>query len=108
MSSNVKVMQPAGILDGIYGSQLRQEVETIIEAGTMHILVDCTDISFMDSSGLGMLVMMMRSTKKVNGRFAICSINDQVKILLELTSMDRVLTILPNQEAFFANLLLAS
>jgi anti-sigma B factor antagonist len=107
MNSDVKVVQPVGILDGIHGNRLRQEIADLVQAGIKHILIDCSQISFVDSSGLGALVMMMKAAKQAQGQFAICSVNDQVKILLDITSMDRVLTILPNQAAFFSQLLVA-
>jgi anti-sigma B factor antagonist len=105
MDATVKVMQPIGILDGIHGNQLRREVMDVIANGTKHILIDCAAVTFMDSSGLGALVMMMRAAKQVNGKFAICAVNDQVKVLLELTSMHKVLTIVPDQATFLAELL---
>ena len=100
MHSQTKIVQPVGILDGIQGTQLRREVAGLIELGVRNILIDCTKINFIDSSGLGALVTMMKSTKQVNGKFAICSINDQIRILLELTSMNKVITIVQDQDSF--------
>ena len=108
MSSQTKIVQPVGILDGIQGTQLRREVTGLIESGVRNILIDCTKIKFIDSSGLGALVTIMKSTKQVNGKFAICSINDQVKVLLELTNMNKVLTIVQNQDSFLAESSVAS
>ena len=108
MSSQTKIVQPVGILDGIQGTQLRREVTSLIESGVRNILIDCAKIKFIDSSGLGALVTIMKSTKQVNGKFAICSINDQVKILLELTNMNKVLNIVHNQDSFLEELSVVS
>ena len=108
MNCEIKVIQPVGILDGIQGSQLRREVLDLIQAGTRNILIDCEKIKFVDSSGLGALVTIMRSAKQANGCFAICSINDQVKMLLELTSMDKVLKIVTDHNEFVTELLVTS
>jgi anti-anti-sigma factor len=102
INANVKVIQLTGILDGIRGSQLRREVGDLIQAGTTTILIDFANAHFMDSSGLGALVMIMKATKQAKGQFAICSINDQIRILLELTSMDKVLAIFPDQTTFLS------
>ena len=100
MNYETKIIQPVGILDGIQGNKLRREVLDLIQAGAKNILIDCEKIKFVDSSGLGALVTIMRSAKQVNGRFAICSINDQIKMLLELTSMNKVLAIVADHDEF--------
>ena len=102
MNSDLKVIQSVGILDGIHGNKLRQEIVDIIQSGTKNILLDCSKITFMDSSGLSALVMMMKSAKQVNGKFAICSLNDQLKVLLDLTSMDKVLNIVSDRDSFIS------
>ena len=108
MNYETKIIQPVGILDGIQGNKLRQEIQSLIQAGTKNILIDCEKIKFVDSSGLGVLVSIMRSVKQINGRFAICSVNDQVKMLLELTSMNKVLKIVTDQDEFLTELPTAS
>jgi anti-anti-sigma factor len=107
MNPNLKVIQSVGILDGIHGNKLRQEIVDLIKSGTKNILLDCSQITFMDSSGLSALVMMMKSAKQVNGKFAICSLNDQLKVLLDLTSMDKVLNIVSDRDSFISELMVA-
>ncbi|GAB4380499.1 MAG: STAS domain-containing protein [Elainellaceae cyanobacterium] len=96
----VKIIQPAGILDSINGNQLRREVSDAIDAGSHMILIDCETTTFMDSSGLGALVMCLKKVREVNGRLCLCSVNAQIKMLLELTNMDNVFQILQNREEF--------
>jgi anti-sigma B factor antagonist len=98
--TNLRVIQTAGILDGLSGGNLRHRVDDTLKAGSKLILVDCTAVEFMDSSGLGALVMALKQTKSVGGRLALCGINDQIKMLLELTDMDSAFEIFANREAF--------
>ena len=100
MSSEIKVFRPSGILDSLNGAELRRGVNDAIASGARTILINCQDVTFMDSSGLGALVMILKSIRAVKGKLALCSIIDQIQILLELTSMDKVFQIFPNQEAF--------
>ena len=107
MTSNFKVIHSIGILDGIHGNKLRQETVDLIQLGTKNILLDCSKIIFMDSSGLSALVMMMKSAKQVNGKFALCSLNDQLKVLIKLTSLDKVLNIVSDRDSFISELMVA-
>ncbi len=100
MSSIVKIIQPSGILDSINGNRLRREVSDVIEAGAKAVLIDCCEVEFMDSSGLGALVMSLKTVRDAGSKLSICSINDQLRILFELTSMDDIFEVFANQEEF--------
>jgi len=100
MSTVVKVIRPSGILDGTKAAQFRQEIGNLLESSADIILVDFADVTFMDSSGLGALVLSLKNVRAAGGKLYICSINEQIKMLFELTSMDRVFEIFPTREDF--------
>jgi anti-anti-sigma factor len=54
----------------------------------------------MDSSGLGALVLALKTVRAAGSKLFICSVNEQIKMLFELTSMDRVFEIFPTREDF--------
>ena len=100
MTSTAKILQPSGVLDGVGANQLRREIGDLISGGIQTVLLDLQDVTFIDSSGLGALVAALKMVRSSGGKLFVCSINDQVKMLFELTSMDRVFEIYPNQEEF--------
>ncbi|MBD2107912.1 STAS domain-containing protein [Nodosilinea sp. FACHB-13] len=100
MNSNVQVIEPTGILDSTKAEEFRESVEALLEEGVEVILVDLKEITFIDSSGLGTLVVLLKKARALNRSFCICSMNDQVRMLFELTSMDRVFEIYENRQAF--------
>ena len=100
MEPVIKVIQPAGILDSAKGNQFRQEITQLVNSGTKMVLIDFQDVTFMDSSGLGALVLALKTVRAAGGKLFICSINEQVKMLFELTSMDRVFQIFANRDEF--------
>ncbi|NEP55584.1 MAG: STAS domain-containing protein [Symploca sp. SIO2G7] len=100
MSSVVKVVRPSGILDGTKAGQFRQEITKLVESNVDIVLIDFADVTFMDSSGLGALVLALKTVRAAGGKLFICSVNDQIRMLFELTSMDRVFEIYENREAF--------
>ena len=98
MSSKIKVVQPAGLLDSTIATEFREEINRYVEDKADIIIVDFKDVTFMDSSGLGALVMSLKTIKTAGGQIFLCSINDQVRMLFELTNMDRVFDIFANLE----------
>jgi anti-anti-sigma factor len=100
MPSIIKVIQPAGILDSTNGNRLRRDVNDAIESGAAAILIDCQDVLFMDSSGLSALIMILKAVREANRKLSLCSINDQLRMLFELTSMESVFEVFQNQAEF--------
>lgn len=100
MNPVIKVIEPSGILDGNKGNQLRRDISDVVEKGTDIVLVDLQNVSFMDSSGLGAIVSACKTVRSSGSKFYICSINDQVRMLFQLTKMERVLTPFANREEF--------
>ncbi len=96
----VKYVEPSGILDGTKATSFRQEISEQVDAGAGVVVIDLKEVTFMDSSGLGALVLALKTVRAANCELVVCSINEQIKILFELTSMDRVFKIFPNREEF--------
>jgi len=100
MSKSSRVLEPIGLIDNAGGTQIRREVSDLLEAGIEMILLDLTNITFMDSSGLGALVAILQQVRKKEAHLYLCSINDQVQIILELTKMDKIFDVLTDRAAF--------
>lgn len=100
MNSVVKTVEPTGILDGMRAAEFRQEITEYVEQGAKVILIDFKEVTFMDSSGLGALVLSLKTIRNNSARMYICSVNEQIKMLFELTSMDRVFDIYDDRETF--------
>jgi len=108
MEANIRILEPTGILDGTQAEAFRQEVDAALDEGVDTLLIDLKNITFVDSSGLGILVVVLKKVRACNKEMYVCSINDQVKMLFELTSMDRVFEVLPDRDAFLEKVAKAS
>ncbi len=100
MSAAVSIIEPSGILDSTEAESFRQQVDEALEQGIETVLIDLQHVSFVDSSGLGALVVALKKFKAMNRVMYICSVNDQVRMLFELTSMDRVFEVLRDRAEF--------
>ncbi|MEO0490982.1 MAG: STAS domain-containing protein [Cyanobacteria bacterium J06635_15] len=104
MGPNVKVIEPSGILDSTKAADFRTQVEAALESGADTLLIDLKDITFVDSSGLGALVVALKAVKARDRQMYICSINEQLRMLFELTSMDRVFDMFGDRQEFEATI----
>ena len=108
MSLNVKTVCPTGILDSTKADYFRQTINQLLAAEVDVILINLRDVTFVDSSGLGTLVVVLKQVRSLNRRLCLCSINDQVKMLFDLTSMDKVFEVYEDEEAFSEAVLASS
>ncbi|MEA5512654.1 STAS domain-containing protein [Nodularia sp. UHCC 0506] len=100
MNSQVKVIQPQGIFNSKNGNQLREKVDEIIAEDIKTILIDFQDVTFMDSSGFSALLMTLKKVKQINGRLVICSINEQIKMVFDMTNTNQIFEVLLDQASF--------
>ncbi|ACK65886.1 anti-sigma-factor antagonist [Rippkaea orientalis PCC 8801] len=94
----LNIVRPSGVLDSTQGINFRKEINHLINNNATIIIVDFQNVTFMDSSGLGALVLSLKMAKSHGTKLFLCSINDQIRMLLELTSMDKIFEIFPNLE----------
>jgi anti-anti-sigma factor len=100
MSSTIKIVQPSGILDGANTNQLRREISDVVENGADIVLVDFQDVTFINSSGLGALVSTLKLVRSAGSQIFICSLTEQVKMMFELTKMNRVFKTFASRDDF--------
>lgn len=100
MNQQVQVIKLSGIINTANSQELREKITQILNNGTKIVLVDCQDVTFMDSSALGALVLAFKTLRASGTKLFLCSINEQVRILFELTGMDKVFEIFNNQDDF--------
>jgi anti-sigma B factor antagonist len=92
-----------GRLNMVSAPKLREFVTDVIAGGSSRIVVNLQDTAFMDSSGLGALIGCLKAARQAGGDLRIAAVQPQVKMVLELTSMDRVLTAYASAAEAFSN-----
>ena len=103
-SGNVAVVVPkVKRLDASVAPAFRQAVVGAVEGGERRIVVDLAGVEFLDSSGLGALISILKALGQ-QGAMAVCGPNAAVMGLFKLTRMDRVFAIHPGRREALASL----
>lgn len=87
------LVRPRGALDVASVADLRAQLVAAIGAGSGRVLVDLSDVAFMDSSGLNVLVGALRAARAAGGDIHLCGPCSAVRRLIELGGLDRIFTI---------------
>lgn len=101
----LEIIQPDYVLNGPNTVSLRKQVQECLEQGIKLVLIDLQDVTFMDSAGLGSLVTILKSVRSAQGKLYLCSVNAQIRMLFELTGMDKVFQIYSDRAEFNQNVL---
>lgn len=85
------VLRPTGRLNLTTATLLRQSVAAEVDEGRTKVVLDLAGVSFVDSSGLGAIVGGLKSARQAGGDLRIAAAGEQVRTVLDLTNLDRVL-----------------
>ena len=102
MKDSFKTIKPTGILDSVNANSLRQEIMALVDREVKIILINLEGITFMNSSGMGALVATLKAVKAAGGELPLCSLSDQVRIIFELSRMERIFKIYSDRQDFEA------
>lgn len=83
-----------GEIDMATAPQLRDLLDQLIEAGSRRIVLDCRELAFLDSSGIGVLIAA-RNRLGDDGEIVIDSPPAHVRKVLEITGVAAHLSVVP-------------
>ena len=90
-------------LDSYIATEFRDEMDRYAKQASTQIVLDLTDVEFVDSSGLGAIV----TTQKRLGRerdLVICGANESVTRLFKLARLDKIFRIVSDESEALASL----
>ena len=93
LDDGVRVVAVRGELDLSTAVDLEQPLEDAISSGDASVLIDLSECEFIDSTGIALIVRAWQRLDKAadgdgNGRVVLCSANEQVRRVLEITGLE--------------------
>lgn len=101
--NDVHVLELAGRIDSHSASTLRDELAKSMNLRPANIVVGLKDVSFIDSSGLAILVQGLRTCRERGGNLCLSNPQHPVRMIFELTRLDRAIDIFPNDNEAIAS-----
>lgn len=85
-------------IDVTVSTQFKARVVDLIKQGNLFFLLDLSQVDFVDSSGLGSMISILKTLRLHNGDIVLCALKVPVLNLLKLTRMNGVFTICSNEK----------
>lgn len=92
------VVRVKGDIDLDSSPQLRKALNSLIEAEPGVLVLDMSQVSYIDSSGLATLVESLKKVRKNGGRLCLFGLNKMVAQAFHFTHLDGVFDIHPSLE----------
>ena len=89
---------PMEELDAGNSAEFKSDIAPLLDA-TTKLVLDLSDVRFVDSSGLGAFISCLRKLNAKGGDLKLCGMSEQVRAVFELVRMHRILEICPTREA---------
>jgi stage II sporulation protein AA (anti-sigma F factor antagonist) len=97
-----------GELDHHFAEYARNKIEReLMKATTRNVVFDLTGLSFMDSSGIGVIVGRYANIRKLGGRSAIICSNRKIYRLLEISGILKLMPVFESLDSALQALLSA-
>jgi anti-sigma B factor antagonist len=83
----------AGEIDAYTAPELKMKLMNMTQQANPHITVDFKDVSYMDSTGLGVFIGLLKSIKKTEGSLKFVGVSDRLKRLFDITGLTDILNL---------------
>ena len=98
----VNVLPLEGEIDLHVSSHVESSLASIIAKRPKHVVVDLSGVTFIDSSGLAVLINAMQDVKAYGGKLTLAGINNNVRSIFEIARLDQFFLIDPHDNELLA------
>lgn len=96
--TNAHIIELTGRLDASSAPKLNTLIGNYLDRSPRNVVIGMDDVDFIDSTGLSNLVLQLKHCREHDLNLAIFGIRQTVRIIFELTRLDKVFNIFLNEE----------
>ena len=96
------VLPLEGEIDLHVSPEVAESLRTMTAKRPKLLVVDLTKVTYLDSSGLAVLIESMQKVQEYGGKFALAGVQETVQHILEIARLDQVFQIFPDVDSALA------
>ncbi len=85
-------------LNAAVAPEIKADLTAELSKKGVRMILDLSNISFIDSTGIGTLISALKTARQHEGSFQLCAIKTEVMSLLKLMKLDKVFDIFDSEE----------
>ncbi|MFH2055245.1 MAG: STAS domain-containing protein [bacterium] len=95
---NVVILSLKGRLDFSSSTSLKERVMEMMREGRRQFVINMAQVDFINSSGLGTLVSVLKEVRLAKGRMALAKLGTYVQEIFEITQLSHIFEIFEHEE----------
>jgi anti-sigma B factor antagonist len=92
------VIEVEGQIDLYSAPDFKERTLGVIDQGKKHLVVDLSGVSFIDSTGLSVLIGALKRLRLMDGRLVIVAVDGDIRRIFEITGLDQRFTLCRRRE----------
>jgi anti-sigma B factor antagonist len=97
-----EVLPLEGEIDLHVSPRISASIAALLDAKPKQLVVDLSKVSYIDSSGLAVLIEGMQNVEAYGGKFALAGLQENVRPIFEIARLDQVFRIFPDAASALA------
>jgi len=99
VKEDVLIVRLSGELDHHEAELLRDKWKDMMYTNSIkHVILNLEFVSFMDSSGLGVVLGRYKEVLQLGGEMVVCSVNPPIERLFEMSGLFKIVRLEENEE----------
>ncbi|MBV9007638.1 MAG: STAS domain-containing protein [Verrucomicrobia bacterium] len=99
MAASPHVIPLEGEIDLHVSPRIANTLNAAVKEQPRNLVVDLSKVSYIDSSGLAVLIEAMQNVERYGGKFALAGLQENVRPIFEIARLDQVFRIFPDTAA---------
>ena len=100
IKDNTLILYLAGELDHHSAASARDAMENMLQKYRFHkLILDLSEMTFIDSSGIGVFYGRLNAIKAVGGRAALVGVNDKINRFIRISGLDKCFEVYPDEQS---------
>jgi anti-sigma B factor antagonist len=87
---DLTIVTVKGEIDVFTSPKLRETLVELVEAGGLHVVFDLSEVDFLDSTGLGVLIGVYNRLRSRSGSMTLAGANDRVSNVFHVTQLTKI------------------
>ena len=96
--NDISIVSLEGSLDTNTSKEAGDQLDRLVEEGELKLLIDLTNLEYVSSSGLRILLATSKKLKPLKGEMRICGLNETVHEVFEISGFTMIFKVLKTIE----------
>src|SRR6056297_1499921 len=89
-SDGKNIVRISGDIDAYHSPKLKEKMEELIKSDSKILILEFSEVPYIDSAGLGTLVSVLRETRNYQKELKIVGLRKNIKRIFEMTRLDNI------------------